>query len=445
MDISTTPTDLPATAAGPLRARSRIFPWVVFALTFGLMLSDYMSRQVLAAVFPLLKSQWALSDSQLGSLTSIVALMVGLLAFPLSLVADRWGRVRSMLIMATVWSLATLLCALATGYGQLLGARFLVGVGEAAYGSVGAAVMLSVFAPQLRASLSGAFLAGGSFGSVLGVALGGVVAAQIGWRWTFALMAGLGLLLVGAFRILVTESALRRHAFAESPASAEAVATPIGDTVRAPLASLFSSLSVWCAYIGGGLQLFVGAVLMVWLPSFFNRSYSLPTDRAGLVAAGYVLLIGTGMVVCGIITDRVGRRHSIRQWSSALVYCTISLILLTVAFSLGAGPAQLTILALGAVTAAGSVGATSSMVASLTHASLRATAFATVTLANNVFGLALGPLVVGFLADRYGLAAALRLVPLTYLGAIAALAVGRYAYPAGLRRIARLDTGRPAA
>ncbi|MEV6426142.1 MFS transporter [Nocardia sp. NPDC051463] len=443
MDISTT-TDSSTTTTGTSRIRSRTFPWVVFALTFGLMLSDYMSRQVLSAVFPLLKSEWGLSDSQLGSLTSIVALMVGLLAFPLSLVADRWGRVRSMLIMATAWSLATLLCALATGYGQMLGARFLVGVGEAAYGSVGAAVMLAVFAPHLRASLSGAFLAGGSFGSVLGVALGGVIAAHIGWRWTFALMAGLGLLLVGTFRVLVTESALRRNAFVESAATEAVAATSTGSVVRAPLSSLFSSVSVWCAYIGGGLQLFVGAVLMAWLPSFFNRSYSMPTDRAGLAASGYVLLIGTGMVVCGILTDRIGHHHSARQWSSALVYCAISLILLTVAFSLGTGPAQLTLLALGALTAAGSAGATTSMVASLTHASLRATAFATIILANNVFGLALGPLVVGFLADRYGLAAALQLVPLAYLGAIAALTMGRYAYPAGLRRLALLESGRQA-
>lgn len=438
MDLHTTPAVLSADTPATSSARSWIFPWTVFGLTFGLMLSDYMSRQVLSAVFPLLKSEWGLSDSRLGSLSSVVALMVGLLAFPLSLAADRWGRVRSMLIMATVWSIATLVCALATGYGQMLGARLLVGVGEAAYGSVGVAVMLAVFAPRLRASLSGAFLAGGSFGSVLGVALGGIIAAHIGWRWAFAVMAAVGLLLVAALRVLVTESALNRHRIPEARAT-DAPAAP-RNTSRAPLSSLFSSVSLWCAYIGGGLQLFVGAVLMAWLPSFFNRSYSMPSDRAGLVAAVYVLLIGTGMIVCGIITDRIGRTDPVRQWSSALVYCTISLILLTVAFSLGTGPAQLVILGLGASTAAGSAGATSSMVASLTHHSVRATAFATVTLANNIFGLALGPLVVGFLADRYGLASALRVVPLAYLGAIIALVLGRRAYPAGLRRLARLDT-----
>ncbi len=82
MGLSTT-TDQPAeptvdpqftgTAAERPATRRRIYPWLVFALTFGLLLSDYMSRQVLSAVFPFLKAEWALSDSQLASLTSIVA------------------------------------------------------------------------------------------------------------------------------------------------------------------------------------------------------------------------------------------------------------------------------------------------------------------------------------------------------------------------------------
>ena len=46
------------------RAVSRKYAWIVFALTFGLLLSDYMSRQVLNAVFPLLKQAWGLSDTR---------------------------------------------------------------------------------------------------------------------------------------------------------------------------------------------------------------------------------------------------------------------------------------------------------------------------------------------------------------------------------------------
>ena len=82
--------EAPQGAATTAWTAPRTYAWIVFALTFGLLLSDYMSRQVLNAVFPVLKAEWALTDTQLGSLSSIVALLVGLLTFPLSVVADRW-------------------------------------------------------------------------------------------------------------------------------------------------------------------------------------------------------------------------------------------------------------------------------------------------------------------------------------------------------------------
>ena len=92
---------------GVSRPRIPTYAWLVFALTFGLLISDFMARQVLNAVFPLLKAEWSLSDGQLGLLSGIVALMVGLLTCPISLLADRVGRVKSIAAMALLWSIAT--------------------------------------------------------------------------------------------------------------------------------------------------------------------------------------------------------------------------------------------------------------------------------------------------------------------------------------------------
>ncbi|TQM32473.1 MFS transporter [Nocardia bhagyanarayanae] len=442
MELHTTATgaddrsvSAPATAAAPAPRTRRRYPWVVFALAFGLLLADYMSRQVLSAVFPFLKTEWALSDSQLASLTSVVALMVGILTLPLSVLADRWGRVRSLVLMAVLWSAATLLCALAAGYEQMLAARFLVGVGEAAYGSVGIAVVLSVFAPRAHAALSGAFMAGGSFGSVLGVGLGGIIAVQLGWRWSFATMAIFGLILALVFRAVVTEAKLARNATDATQRRPEG-----GNSFRVPVSTLFTNPAVLCAYLGSAMQIFTAAVLLSWMPSFFNRHYDLAPDRAGAIASVFVLLVGAGMVSCGMITDRVGRADMSRKWSAAIVFCTISLFCLAVGFSLGTGPAQLLLIGVGAFFSGGSSGPTAAMVANLTHASVRASAFGTLTLANSLLGLALGPFVVGVLADHLGLATALRLAPLAYLGAIAALLLGKRVYPAGLRRLAAVDS-----
>src|SRR6187397_1400087 len=184
------------------------YAWVVFALTFGLLISDYMARQVLNAVFPLLKAEWSLSDGQLGLLSGVVAIMVGLLTFPLSLIADRWGRVKSLTAMAVLWSLATLICAVAKNYEQMLAGRLLVGVGEAAYGSVGIAVVVSAFPKRLRATLSAAFMAGGLLGQVLGVAIGGAVAATHGWRVAFMVIALSGLAMAVLYPILIGERRL---------------------------------------------------------------------------------------------------------------------------------------------------------------------------------------------------------------------------------------------
>lgn len=451
MGLSPTPTEQLVAATDPTteqavvsttasRPRPRIYPWLVAGLAFALLLSDYMSRQVLSAVFPMLKADWALSDSQLASLTSVVALMVGLLTFPLSLLADRWGRVRSLVLMAVMWSLATLCCAIASNYEQMLAARFFVGVGEAAYGSVGIAVVLSVFSPRLHSSLSGAFMAGGSFGSVVGVSLGGVIAVNVGWRWSFTAMAVLGLILVALFRAVVTESRLAKYAVHDEPVAPSDDSAASAPVVRVRVSTLFTNPAVWCAYLAGGFQMFTAAVLLSWTPSFFNRYYGMALDKAAGVAALFVLLIGTGMIVCGMITDRVSRTAPARKWMTAVAFCVISLVALGIGFRLGTGAPQLILLGIGAFFSAGCSGPTAAMVASLTHESVRSSALGTLTIANNVLGLALGPFVIGILADRLGLLESLQLAPLFYVAAIAALLVGKRVYPAGMRKLASQST-----
>lgn len=427
--IATTPPD----AANPLPVVPRAYAWVVFALTFGLLLSDYMSRQVLNAVFPVLKAEWALSDTQLGSLSSIVALLVGLLTFPLSIVADRWGRVRSVILMAGLWSLATLACALAASYNQMFIARFFVGVGEAAYGSVGIALILSIFPASMRSSLASAFMAGGPVGSVIGMALGGVVATQFGWRWSFGAMAMFGLTLVILYALLVRESRISSEAQNAARAGrAPAIQRP---KLRAIFSGLISSRSVIAAYIGSGLQLFIMAAMLAWLPSFLNRYYGLPTDKAGVAAAAFILIGAIGMTICGVITDRVSHSMPARKWTVAIAYSLISAGLLLAGFMLPPGTPQLVLIALGMAMVAGTTGPAGAMVANLTHPSIHATAFATLTLANNLLGLAPGPFVTGIIADRIGLAGAMQIVPLIALAAATAFAIGKRYYADDLQRI----------
>jgi predicted MFS family arabinose efflux permease len=401
---------------------TRHYAWIVFALTFGLLISDYMSRQVLNAVFPLLKAEWGLTDARLGMLSGVVALMVGLLTFPLSLLADRFGRVRSLVVMALLWSLATLACGVAQSFDHMLLARLCVGIGEAAYGSVGVAVVLSVFPPKMRATITGAFMAGGMFGSVLGMATGGVLAHHFGWRWSFAGMAIFGLVLATLYPLIVRESRLG------SSTSQDA-------GKKLSLASLFATRSVISAYVGSGLQLFIGGSLIAWMPSFLNRYYNMTTDRAGVFSAVLVLCGGAGMILCGVISDRLGHGSPVRKLSLAITFCVLCFVLLTTGFSLPPGPLQLALIAAGMFVSAGTAGPAGAMVANLTQVAIHGTAFATLTLANNLLGLAPGPYITGELADRFGLQTALQLIPMISLAAAVAFLIGKRSYENDLRLV----------
>ncbi|MFI1535198.1 MFS transporter [Streptomyces anandii] len=411
---------------------SKGYAWTVFALGFGLLLSDYMSRQVLNAVFPMLKAEWLLSDAALGSLSGVVALAVGVLTFPMSLMADRWGRVRSLLLAATMWSLATLGCAVSASYGEMFTGRLFVGIGEAAYGSVGIAVVLSIFPVTLRATLSGAFIAGGAFGSVLGVAVGGAVAQAAGWRWAFAAMGIFGLVLAVVYAVVVKESRLTPRRRPSGPEDGEKAR----GRLRAHLPRLFASVSVVSAYVGSGLQLFIAGALLSWLPSFFNRYYHMAPAKAGGAAGAFAMIIGVGMVLGGVVSDRVSSTARIRKWAVAVGCSLGALLALTLAFQLSTGPGQLVALAVGCLLSAGSAGPAAAMVANLTPASVAATAFATLTLANSLLGLAPGPAVTGALADRFGLLGALRIVPLAAVAATLVFLVGRHWYERDLVRLA---------
>lgn len=56
---------------------SRRQAWFAFAMTFALMFFDFIDRQVIVSLFPHIKSEWNLSDKQLGSLVSIISIVVG--------------------------------------------------------------------------------------------------------------------------------------------------------------------------------------------------------------------------------------------------------------------------------------------------------------------------------------------------------------------------------
>jgi MFS family permease len=403
--------------------------WFAFAMTMALMIFDYVDRQVIVSLFPYLKAEWQLSDKQLGALVSVISLTVALGALPVALFADRVSRVKSIVAMAAAWSFATISCMFARGYGALFAARAVVGLGEAGYGSVGSALIVSHFPQRMRGALMAGFFACASVGSVLGVMLGGVIASKWGWQAAFGVVGIPGLVLalvylkVRDYPTVVLASELDEKRRSVGAATVHIVRL----LVRAPT-------MLWVC-IGGAAQLVVVSALWAWLPSFLNRVHGVAPAQAGMKAAVVVLCCALGAVVWGWVADKAGHRAPRRKLAVMAGLCVVSMAVLVAAFGGIADPSrQFAAIALGGFFATCTVGPVVAITMDVTHPGVRSTGASVLALFQNLFGLATGPFLAGLLSDAWGLVPALTVMPLFALVAAGAFLMAARSYEADKAR-----------
>ncbi len=426
---STKPTD--GYLFGPRQA------WFAFAMTIGLMLFDYIDRQVIVSLFPYMKADWGLSDKQLGALVSVLSIVLAACAFPVSLVADRVSRVKSIVTMATVWSIASISCMFTRNYSSLLVARAMVGVGEAGYGPVGAALIATHFPDRMRSALMGSFMAAASVGSVLGVALGGIIAAKWGWQAAFGVVGIPGLVL----SLLYIK--VRDYQTVSIGTHNESTTRQSANALRAAFGALKRSPTLMWVCIGSAVQLIVLSAMWSWLPSFLNRMHGVPADQAGMRAALVVLAGAVGSVVWGIVCDRAGKRHPRGRVVSMGVLCLISTAVLGAAFGLPllgvqlSNHVQFALFALGSFFATCTAGPSAAIVMNVVHPGFRASGASILGLTQNLFGMAVGPLVAGILSDAFGLQTALAVTPVFGIAAAWLLVIGSRTYERDMEQAAK--------
>ncbi|WP_431776171.1 MFS transporter [Streptomyces cucumeris] len=422
---------------------SRRYAWGVALMVVALAVTDYIDRQIVVSTFPYLKKEWGLSDTALGALVTTVSVTIALFALPAARLADRWGRVRTIAAMGSAWSLAALASAVSGNYAQLFVARSLLGVGEAGYGPAGAALLSGYFPQRLRATVLSVFQAAGPLGAVLGVVLGGVMAERFGWRVTLGAFGVPGLLLALVF-LKVRDYRAPAVSSADDAGGTDAAATAdsgVGDALTedrahpprqdlaATVRELFRSrTAVWC-YLGGAFNLVVLSTLYTWLPSYLGRAYGLSSAQAGMKAALFIFAGFLGAIVFGHVADRCAVGRPRRRLMVPAVLAAVAWGLLFTAFGvLSPGGVQYALIVVAGLAVAAALGTAPAAVIDVVHPSVRATAVGMVTLVQNLFGLAIGPVLTGLLSDAFGLGTALAVMPLFCLAAAAVFWLGSRSY-----------------
>ena len=205
-------------------------------------------------------------------------------------VADRTSRKKVITFGVIFWSFATFLSGLAGSFRQLLGARALVGVGEAAYTPAATAIISGTFSQKIRARVQGIFDMGMFLGGSIGVAMGGLLAQHVGWRPAFFIVGVPGLLL-----------ALYLKRLPEPPRGPREELVPIRHLLRVP--------AYVAVLVGGWFLTFTAHAFIAWGPTFVSevKGYSLGASSlslGGTLAAAGLLGVFSGAA----IADRLYRR-----------------------------------------------------------------------------------------------------------------------------------------
>jgi len=400
----------------PARAPSRRAAYWALGLLTAINLLNYLDRYVIAPLGTDLKRDMALSDTQLGWLIPAF-ILVYMAAAPLfGAWGDRGSRVRPIALGIGLWSAATVLSGLAHGYPHLLGARALVGIGEAAIVAIAPSLLGDLFAPRLRARVFALFNMAIPVGAALGYVVGDQVGQHFGWRTAF-FVAGVpgAALALASLWLPDPPRGIQEDQQPHTPAApAAGWAAVYGNLLRrGPYMVLVLGYAAYTFALGG---------LAYWMPIFLERVRHLP--KAG-TAFGLIVL-GTGVIGTmggGWLADSLRRYYAQAYlWFSGVVTLVAAPVAL-VALAAAARSVYFPAIVVAELLLFMSTGPVNAALVNVVSPLERASAAALTMVLIHLLGDVPSPILIGTISDhlvpRLGEAAALgravRIVPAAIL------------------------------
>lgn len=375
---------------------------------------NYLDRYLVAAVLPILSAEFALNNEQGGQLVS--AFVVGYFIFsPLfGYLGDRLPRPLLMAFGAALWSLATIGSGLATGFWIFVFMRVLVGIGEASFGTISPGYLKDRLNDPIRLNTAlSIFFAAIPVGSALGYVVGGFFAKRFTWHVGFYTAGVIGVLL--ALTLLwLPEGRVK----SEKPPA-----------LRAGLRSIWS-LPILRYAIGGYVCNSFALNGVAAFVTKYGVQIGFDIEAINLYFGGILVIAGfLGTTGGGLIASRMARR-SADPARFMMVFVAIgavaSVIPLAAAFLVESHNAFLICCFLAELLIFAGVAPINSVIVLGAPGNLVTLTQGVTIFALNLFGAFLAPIVVGRVADDFGLATGLQLCSAAMFAAGAVWWCGRH-------------------
>ncbi|HEX7285015.1 MAG TPA: MFS transporter [Candidatus Angelobacter sp.] len=377
-------------------------PYAMLAVLTGLNVLNYIDRNVLFAVQPLIKKEFGATDEQIGTLTFAFFISYMFAAPIVGWLGDKYPRKNIVVVGIAIWSGFTLLTWLVHDYSQLLFRHTIVGIGEASYATIAPTLIADSFPLEKRGRMLSIFFVGLPFGSAAGYLVGGYFAHHFGWRVPFMVAGAPGFLLALILWFLPEPQRGQSEPGQHAEQHAKGFLETLKHLLRV-LDSLWRNGAFVTACLGMAMYTFAVGGMQVWIPTFLERVRGLNLQQANTTFGLITLFHGfVATLLGGWIGDRLLKRYFGAYYTFPGIMMLVAVPFMVLAIYV-AGPLMFPFIFVAVFLLLVGTGPTNAAVVNSASPAIRSTALAVNVFVIHLLGDSLSPRLMGLVSDKTSL------------------------------------------
>ncbi|OES43444.1 MFS transporter [Domibacillus iocasae] len=270
--------------------------FVIFLFFLGWVFM-YADRNILSPVMGSIGEEWSLDKSQLGLMSTVFFAAYAAMQIPTGFLADKFGRVKVLVIGYLVFGIATYLSGTATTFLMFLMMRALTGLGEGTYYGSQYGISSTITPQKYRGLVSALINSGMAFGISLGFMASSYFTYTLnkGWQYPFYVFAIPTIIVAILIAIFVRDDTHKKKAAAA------------GNTEKLDMKKLFTKnhilvyVLIFCSLYG-----FFG--MLTWLPYYLQTVRGVEASQTGIIASLVPWASIPGAILFGFLSDRIKNR-----------------------------------------------------------------------------------------------------------------------------------------
>jgi sugar phosphate permease len=283
-----------------------------------------------------------------------------------------------------------------------------------------------------RARMMGLWNASIPLGSAIGVLLGGIIAAKLGWKHAFGIVALPGMVVAILFFFVKDYKTVDLSFYDKN---SNKVKMEKKDIIK----EFITKPSVLLTYLGMAAVVFVTTSMLTWLPTYFEKMRNIPQETAGKMASSVMVLALVGAPLGGILTDMWRKSKDNARLMFPAISTLLSAIVLFIALAMLKGTLQYAAFLIFGVLVLAFISGAASVTQDVIHPGLRATSYAIAVVVQNLLGASTAPVAMGKIYDLTNIQTALSVLPFVLLVGALLFWLGSRHYVKDLGKVAKIS------